>query len=122
MEFGKVKWFATKKGFGFIEPENGAEDLFVHQADITMEGFRNLKPEQRVSFMTSFDSGKARTARVVPLALPEKKAAPEKKATPDATPPAKSKARKSPDYARGFIFERRREQAITIQRITKSAC
>jgi CspA family cold shock protein len=112
MEFGKVKWFATKKGFGFIEPENGAEDLFVHQADITMEGFRNLKPEQRVSFMTSFDSGKARAARVVPLALPEKKAAPEKKATPDATPPAKSKARKSPEKLEAAPYPVAAEMAI----------
>ncbi|MFN1834570.1 cold-shock protein [Balneola sp. MJW-20] len=38
MEYGKVKWFDAKKGFGFIEPENGSKDIFVHRNNI--EGLR----------------------------------------------------------------------------------
>jgi len=44
-----VKWFNEKKGFGFIEQDNGA-DLFVHHTSITGEGFKTLSEGQRVSF------------------------------------------------------------------------
>jgi len=49
MAEGKVKWFDPKKGFGFIEQENG-EDLFVHQTSIISEGFRSLNEGDEVSF------------------------------------------------------------------------
>lgn len=39
---GQVKWFDVKKGFGFIIPENGSNDVFVHQSDIHASGFRSL--------------------------------------------------------------------------------
>jgi len=50
MAFGMVKWFNDAKGFGFIEPEVGGEDVFAHFSCIQMEGFRTLKQGARVSF------------------------------------------------------------------------
>ncbi len=47
---GKVKWFNDAKGFGFITPEEGGEDVFCHQSEIQMEGFRTLAEGQRVEF------------------------------------------------------------------------
>jgi CspA family cold shock protein len=50
MAFGMVKWFNDAKGFGFIEPEGGGEDVFAHFSCIQMDGFRTLKQGARVSF------------------------------------------------------------------------
>lgn len=47
---GTVKWFNEKKGFGFIQPDDGSEDLFVHHMDIQTEGFRTLKEGQKVEY------------------------------------------------------------------------
>ena len=47
---GKVKWFDAKKGFGFIEREDGEGDLFVHHSDVDMPGFRQLEQDQAVEF------------------------------------------------------------------------
>jgi CspA family cold shock protein len=46
---GKVKWFDTKKGFGFIQSEDG-NDVFVHYTSIQTEGFKNLEQGQEVTF------------------------------------------------------------------------
>jgi cold shock protein len=57
--FGKVKWFDPKKGFGFIEQEDGSGDLFVHFSDVAGEGYRNLKEGERVKFeITEAPKGK----------------------------------------------------------------
>ena len=47
---GKVKWFNNAKGFGFICPDNGGEDIFAHYSTIQMEGYRTLKAGQTVGF------------------------------------------------------------------------
>lgn len=50
MAQGTVKWFNAEKGFGFITPEDGAEDVFVHYSEILGSGFRTLEENQRVEF------------------------------------------------------------------------
>ena len=50
MAVGKVKWFNNAKGFGFIVPEEGGEDIFAHYSTIQMEGYRSLKAGQEVTF------------------------------------------------------------------------
>lgn len=47
---GVVKWFNDAKGFGFITPDDGGEDLFAHFSSIQMNGFKTLKEGQKVSF------------------------------------------------------------------------
>ena len=50
MALGTVKWFDEKKGFGFIIPEEGGDDLFVHHSNIVTDGFRTLQDGQKVEF------------------------------------------------------------------------
>ena len=50
MATGTVKWFNNAKGFGFITPDAGGDDLFAHFSAINMEGFKTLKEGQNVSF------------------------------------------------------------------------
>lgn len=50
MATGTVKWFSDAKGFGFIEPDEGGDDVFAHFSAIDMDGFRTLKQGSRVSF------------------------------------------------------------------------
>ncbi len=52
MAQGTVKWFNDDKGFGFITPDEGGKDLFVHHSAIVSDGFRSLAEGARVSFET----------------------------------------------------------------------
>jgi cold shock protein len=50
MAQGTVKWFNSDKGFGFITPDDGGKDLFVHHSEILGSGYRSLQDNQRVQF------------------------------------------------------------------------
>ncbi|MCT2007124.1 cold-shock protein [Micrococcus lylae] len=52
MTVGTVKWFNTEKGFGFIAPEDGSADVFVHYSAIQAQGFKELQENDRVEFET----------------------------------------------------------------------
>ena len=53
MATGTVKWFSSEKGFGFITPEDGSADVFVHFSAISGEGYRNLEENQKVDYDVS---------------------------------------------------------------------
>ncbi len=62
MAVGTVKWFNDAKGFGFITPEDGGKDVFVHHSSIEAEGFRTLAEGQRVEYeLTDGQKGPAAT-------------------------------------------------------------
>jgi CspA family cold shock protein len=50
MPSGTVKWFSNEKGYGFITPDDGGKDLFVHHSGITGNGFRSLENGEKVSY------------------------------------------------------------------------
>ena len=50
MYTGKVKWFNAKKGFGFIIPDEGGDDVFVHHSEIKTDGFAALEEDQQVEY------------------------------------------------------------------------
>jgi CspA family cold shock protein len=50
LEKGTVKWFNDRKGYGFITPDDGGKDLFVHHSNIVAEGYRSLQDGQKVEY------------------------------------------------------------------------
>jgi cold shock protein len=67
MAEGTVKFFSDDKGFGFITPDEGGKDLFVHHSAIVADGFRTLQENQRVSFDTEQDAKGPRAVNVQPV-------------------------------------------------------
>ena len=61
MNTGTVKWFNEQKGYGFVQPDNGSKDVFVHISAVERAGLRTLKEGQKVSFEIETDkkSGKS---------------------------------------------------------------
>ena len=53
MATGTVKWFNAEKGYGFIAPDDGSEDVFAHYSAITSSGFRTLEENQKVEYDTA---------------------------------------------------------------------
>lgn len=66
MAAGTVKWFNDSKGFGFITPDQGGEDLFVHFSTIQGNGFKTLKEGQKVTFEVTRGQKGQQASNVVP--------------------------------------------------------
>jgi CspA family cold shock protein len=64
---GTVKWFNEAKGFGFIKPDGGGEDLFAHFSQIEGKGFRTLAENQRVQFEVTQGQKGPQASRIRPL-------------------------------------------------------
>jgi CspA family cold shock protein len=70
---GTVKWFSSVKGFGFLLPDGGGKDIFVHYSAIRMDGFRELVEGERVEFETEIGKGnKLQAAKVRRVEEPQK--------------------------------------------------
>ncbi|MBI1728987.1 cold-shock protein [Candidatus Acetothermia bacterium] len=66
MATGTVKWFNDAKGFGFIQQDDGGEDVFVHFSAISSQGYKTLREGQAVTFDIQEDAKGKRAANVIP--------------------------------------------------------
>ena len=64
MPNGTVKWFNPNKGFGFIEPEGGSQDVFVHISAVQSAGLQTLNDGQKLSFELQNDPSKGKTSAI----------------------------------------------------------
>ncbi len=67
MATGTVKWFSDEKGFGFITPDEGGKDLFVHHSAIVGDGYRSLQENAKVSYDEEADAKGPRAVNVQAL-------------------------------------------------------
>jgi CspA family cold shock protein len=67
MAQGTVKWFNADKGFGFIQPDDGTPDVFVHHTAIQADGYRTLQENQRVEFTAGQGQKGPQAEQVTPL-------------------------------------------------------
>lgn len=67
MARGTVKWFSDEKGYGFIEPEGGGEDAFVHYSDIQGDGYKSLQEDSEVEFDLEQGDKGPRAVNVTPV-------------------------------------------------------
>jgi CspA family cold shock protein len=64
MTQGTVKWFNSQKGFGFIQPDDGSKDVFVHISAVERAGMRGLNEGQKISFDVVTERGKSAAANL----------------------------------------------------------
>lgn len=64
---GTVKWFNDQKGYGFITPEDGSPDVFVHHTSIAMQGFKTLAENQQVEFEVTQSEKGPKASNVTPV-------------------------------------------------------
>ena len=64
MATGTVKWFNTQKGYGFIQPDDGGKDIFVHATAVERAGMPPLQDGQRIAFDLATDRGKTAAANL----------------------------------------------------------
>jgi CspA family cold shock protein len=62
MAIGKIKWFDGRKGFGFIEPEGGGDDVFIHISAVERAGLSHLSEGQRISYDVQRDPKRGKTS------------------------------------------------------------
>ncbi|MGQ0840601.1 cold-shock protein [Actinokineospora sp.] len=67
MAQGTVKWFNSEKGFGFIAPDDGSSDVFVHYSEIQSSGFRTLEENQKVRYEVGQGAKGPQATGVTPL-------------------------------------------------------
>jgi CspA family cold shock protein len=67
MAIGTVKWFNATKGFGFIVPEDGGKDVFVHITAVQRAGLQGLDENQKISFEVVQERGKATATNLKPM-------------------------------------------------------
>ncbi len=67
MQTGTVKWFSSAKGFGFICPDNGGEEIFAHYTCIQMDGYRTLKAGQKVNYSINVGPKGSHANNIIPI-------------------------------------------------------
>ena len=67
MAIGTVKWFNTTKGYGFIMPQEGGKDVFVHITAVQAAGLRGLNEGQQISYDVAMERGKAAATNLKPI-------------------------------------------------------